>query len=145
MMMEKMLEKTKKIISLIGFDSVTIEPDEEQNKINVLIRDDSISSEKNQELVKALTHLGRLMTGTEDTQLFFDVNNYKRDREAIILKLARTAAKKAAVTKERVPLPPMNSYERMIIHNELSLRPDVETGSEGEAKERHVVVKPTEL
>lgn len=143
--MEKIVQKIEKTLSLVGFDSVKIDPDEEQDKINVSIRDDGISSDKSQELIKSLSHLGRLMSGSEDAQIFFDVNNYKKDREAILLRLARTGAKKAAVTKKDVSLPPMNSYERMIIHNELSLRPDVKTESEGEDKDRHVVIRPLDL
>ena len=36
---------------------------------------------------------------------------------------------------------PMNSYERRLIHMELSSRPDVKTDSVGEGKDRHIVVR----
>ena len=70
-----------------------------------------------------------------------DVNNYRRERERLIIELAKAAARRAIATKESVNLPAMNAYERRLIHAELSMRPDVATESVGEGKDRFVVVK----
>ena len=75
---------------------------------------------------------------------YIDINNYRKDREDLIIKLAKAAAKKSSVTKQEVSLPAMNAYERRIIHSELSLHPDLKTESSGEGKQRHVVIKPIE-
>ena len=92
----------------------------------------------------SLTHLARQIARKADgDQVLVDINDYRKDRESLIIKLARVAARKAVATKERVPLPSMNAYERRIVHTELSMRPDVETESDGEDRERHVVVRPT--
>ena len=74
--------------------------------------------------------------------VFVDINNYRRERENLILELARAAARKAVVTKGEIPLPVMNSYERRLIHLELSSHPDVKTESVGEGKERYIIIKP---
>ena len=74
--------------------------------------------------------------------VFIDVNNYRKEREKIIIELAKAAARKVAATQKEVSLPVMNAYERRLVHLELSSRPDVATESVGEAKERYVVVKP---
>lgn len=143
--MEKTRETIQRTLDLIGFESIRIETIETENKLSVVIRDSSVSQARMPSLVEALTHLFRQMVKEENVLVVVDVNNYRRDREALITKLARAAAKKAAVTGEAVPLPFMNAYERRIVYTELAVRPDVETESEGEAKERRVVVRPTNL
>ena len=50
--------------------------------------------------------------------------------------------KEVAQTKVEAHLYPMNSFERRIIHSKLSDWRDVYTESEGEDKERHIVIKP---
>ena len=57
------------------------------------------------------------------------------------MELARAGAKKAAITKNDVVLPPMNAYERRLIHTELSIRPDIKTESVGQDLSRQVVIK----
>jgi len=71
-----------------------------------------------------------------------DVNNYRRQREDLIVELAKAAARKVAATQTEISLPPMNAYERRLIHAELAERPDLKTESKGEGKERAVVIKP---
>jgi spoIIIJ-associated protein len=44
--------------------------------------------------------------------------------------------------KEAVELPPMNAYERRLVHMKVATKSDLETDSIGEGDERRVVVKP---
>jgi spoIIIJ-associated protein len=74
--------------------------------------------------------------------VFLDVNNYREERKTLIAELARAAAKKAVATKNDIPLPTMNSYERRLVHTELAIHPEVKTESMGEGKERYVVIRP---
>lgn len=73
-----------------------------------------------------------------------DVEGYKSRQRQKLESLARSSAKKAAATHRSVKLRPMTPYERRIIH--VALRDDtrVETASEGEGSERHVVVVPVQ-
>jgi len=57
-------------------------------------------------------------------------------------KIAKDAARKVIVTKKPITLPPMNAYERRIIHMELAINPNVTTESVGEEPNRCLVVKP---
>ena len=140
--MEKAKNKIQKIFDLVGFDDVRVEISDEQERIIVSIKDKSISSGRAPDLVDSLTHLARQVARKEDgDHVLVDVNDYRREREALLAKLARAAAKKAAVTGKDVSLPAMNAYERMVVHTELSMRPDVETESFGEGSDRHVVVR----
>lgn len=73
-----------------------------------------------------------------------DVEGYKSRQRQKLESLARSSAKKVAATHRSVKLRPMTPYERRIIH--VALRDDtrVETASEGEGSERHVVVVPVQ-
>ncbi len=73
-----------------------------------------------------------------------DVEGYKNRQRQKLEALARSSAKKAAMTHRSVKLRPMTPYERRIIH--IALRDDkrVNTASEGEGAERHVVVVPVQ-
>jgi spoIIIJ-associated protein len=74
-----------------------------------------------------------------------DVNNYRRERVSYLKEVAHSAAQQVSQTKKPFALPPMNAFERKVVHTELASRPDVITESEGEEKQRHIVVKSYEL
>ena len=71
-----------------------------------------------------------------------DVEGYKSRQRQKIESIAKSAANRAVSQDRDVPMRPMTPYERRIVH--ITLREDVrvETESEGEGSERHVVVKP---
>lgn len=71
-----------------------------------------------------------------------DCGGYKEQRLHQLEVLATKTAKEVAQTKVEAHLYPMNSFERRIIHSKLSDWRDVYTESEGEDKERHIVIKP---
>ena len=95
-------------------------------------------------MVINLDYLVKLMANKigEASPFFVDINNYRRERENLILELARAAARKVIATKQEISLPAMNAYERRLVHLELVSRPDVKTESVGEGKSRYVVIKP---
>ncbi len=134
----------KKLIELMGFDDYTIEIDEEHRHGKIFIHNNPNLVKENLPLIlDSINHLTQLITRKENQpSAFFDINNYRRERETIITELARAAARKAAATKEEISLPAMNSYERRIIHVELASRPDVSTESIGIGRMRYVVIRP---
>ena len=142
--MEKTKETIQKTLDFINFDSVRIEVEEEDKRISIFIRDKIVSPARLPELVASLTHLLRQTTREEGVRISVDINDYRKEREGLITKLARAAAKKAAVTGSAVALPAMNAYERRLVHTELAMNPNVKTESEGENRDRHVVVNPDE-
>ena len=56
------------------------------------------------------------------------------------MRLANRMANRAQKTGRKVSMEPMNPYERRILHSALQNNPDVETHSEGEEPNRHVVI-----
>ena len=141
--MNELHAKIQTIVSFMGFNELRVEADEESRKIMIFINDRTVDKESLPSLVLNLERIARLIAKKLDhPPVIVDVNHYKKERENLIVKLARAAARKAAVTGEEVSLPAMNAYERRIVHTELSVRPDVQTESTGEDRGRHVIVRP---
>lgn len=71
--------------------------------------------------------------------IVIDIEGYKGRRKQKLQSLALSAASRAK-TQGRVALPPMNAYERRIVHLALVDDEGVTTHSEGSEPERRVVV-----
>lgn len=69
-----------------------------------------------------------------------DIEGYKSRRREKLQSLARRAAGRVRKGEGRVALPPMNAYERRIVHLTLVSASDVTTHSEGEEPNRRVIV-----
>lgn len=78
----------------------------------------------------------------EWVNLLVDVNDYWQKRKQDLEMMAEKAAERVATTGEPAILSYLNSAERRIIHLTLSSHPQVLTESEGEGRERRVVIKP---
>ena len=145
--MEETLSKIKKAIELMGFDEekVKVTADEEHRKVMLLIDDEAVRGEVAPTILMAFNHLfNQILRKDGKLSHVFDLNYYRKERERLIAELARAAAKKATVTKEEVELPPMNSYERRLVHVEVSAHTELKTESRGEGRERRVVIKRLE-
>jgi predicted RNA-binding protein Jag len=141
---QNLSEKIEKIISLTGLKNASVNLDEPTRRINIIVDEDEWFSKHIPDLVKELKLLISLIARKEsiETNFFIDINNYRKERERLIIELAKAAAQKSITLKTEVRLPAMNAYERRLVHMELSMRPDIKTESIGEGKERGVVIKP---
>ncbi len=142
--MDQLHHNIQKLIELMGFSDFSISYDPEGGRFSVFINDEKFLKNSLADFMADLEHLIKLMAKktAEGKPVFVDVNNYRKERENLILELARAAARKAAASKQEVDLPAMNAYERRLVHLELASRPDIKTESVGERKERRVVVRP---
>jgi predicted RNA-binding protein Jag len=142
--MENWNDLLKNILSGAGLTDYSIDVDSEHHHATVFIHDSPAFIKENlPALVECLNHIVQLIARKHDTQpIFVDINNYRKERERLIVELARATARKAVATKAEVPLPVMNSYERRLAHMELAAHPDVRTESFGKGHGRYVVVKP---
>jgi predicted RNA-binding protein Jag len=132
----------KKLIELMGFEDFSVNFEPETRRICVFINEGEALNRFLPQFVNGLDCVVRVMTQKDGAGVFIDVNNYRRERESLIVELARAAARKSAAEKREISLPPMNAYERRLIHLELSQRPDLKTESNGEGKSRYVIIKP---
>lgn len=139
------VEKIKNIVDLLGLSGVEMTVDEEHRRISLVI-DDPVVHEQMTSFLPALDHLCGLVFRKHDHAPFvLDINYYRKERERLIAELARAAARKATVSKQDVELPPMNAYERRLVHMEIVTHPELRTESTGVGKERRVVIKHLEI
>ena len=98
----------------------------------------------NGEVLDALQELARLAVMSETgsrSRLMLDVAGYRERRRKELISLANDAVQEARETNERVPLAPMNPFERKIVHDAVVVA-GLTSASEGEEPKRHVVIHP---
>jgi len=71
-----------------------------------------------------------------------DVGGYKRRRDERLRNNARKAASRVRKTGQAVELEPMSAAERRVIHMTVADDPTVTSESDGEGRNRRVVIKP---
>ncbi len=127
----------------MGFSDYSVDAEPEGRRIKIFINEGEWIKAWVPRLVGDFENLLRLVSRKESAEfVFVDINNYRKERERLIIEIAKAAARKALLSKAEVSLPAMNAYERRLVHTELSTRPDVKTESVGVGASRYVVVKP---
>ncbi len=92
--------------------------------------------------VAALQELTRLAVQAKTgrfSRLILDVQNSRERREAELRELVENAVARIDAGTDRVPLAPMTSYERKVIHD-LSAERGLDSESEGQGRDRHIVL-----
>jgi spoIIIJ-associated protein len=82
------------------------------------------------------------LTGDERSIIVVDVENYLERQKDKLKELAVNLAEKAKETGVDIPMRPMSSKDRRIVHLTLKEHEHVTTESQGEGLRRHVVVVP---
>ncbi len=135
----------KELTHLMGVDvEVAIGTDAENNVFAQMTGDTlGILIGRRGETLDAIQYLTSLKVnrGQEGyTRVTLDTENYRAKREDTLIRLANRMANRAVKTGRKVSLEPMNPYERRIIHSALQANEAVDTHSEGEEPNRHVVI-----
>ena len=78
----------------------------------------------------------------EEVEVVIDAQGYRERRERMLHDVAVNAAVEVRATGNPVPLEPMTSVERKIVHLRLKEFEGVGTESDGAEPNRHVVVIP---
>lgn len=135
----------EQLIRLMGFNDFSISFIEDSKRYLIFINDAPFVERYAPQMITDLEFIVKMILNKKNLGIaYIDINNYRKEREELIIKLAKASAKKASVTKQEVSLPAMNAYERRIVHSELAMHPDLKTESSGEGKQRRVVIKPIE-
>lgn len=149
----KIIEGTlQELLEKIGF-SANIEvlesqdsTEEESYSCNITVADDSnLLIGQHGINLQALQHIARLLVRkktSDKIKFVLDVNSYREQKNQSIIELAKAAANEAVNEKRSVIMKPMSTYERRIVHMELSKNPAVLTESIGEGEGRKIVIKP---
>ena len=75
-------------------------------------------------------------------RLVVNIGDYRQKRAAGLEQMALDSAQRVKFSGQPMALFNLNPYERRVIHEFLSRDPAVTTESEGEARNRHLVIKP---
>jgi spoIIIJ-associated protein len=95
--------------------------------------------------IDAVQHLAyRIAAAADDgpQRVIVDAAGYRERREAALARQADEAAEDAVRSRRPVALDAMSATERKVVHEHLKDREDVETYSEGNEPDRHLVVAP---
>ncbi len=112
--------------------------------IQLEVPDPSILIGKQGATLDALQHVAvRALLGIDPDfpDIMLDVERYREKKLQRLEKEARRASERALRNGRKVPLSPMSPAERKFVHNCLKDIEGIETESEGEGRDRRVVIK----
>ena len=79
----------------------------------------------------------------DSARVNIDVGGYKKRRDDRLMGAAQKAAARVRETGEGYAMKPMNAAERRIVHMAIADDPSVVSESEGDGRDRRVVIKPS--
>lgn len=147
------IKKTiEELLEKMGFSGkVTITQDENDEGVFCNIDTDTDSNfliGQHGTNLQALQHLTRLIVRKhvpEKIRFTLDINNYRHQKNQSVIEQAKLAAKDALSQGRAISMQPMSTYERRIVHLELSKNSEVATESVGEGEDRRILVKPANM
>ena len=137
----------KKLLQLIGIEKFKLVLKEEEKICHLTIQteESDLLIGRAGENLSALQLMLRLLVYRESGEwqtILVNVNDWREKREEYLKKLASNLAQKVKFSGHEVQLSLLSPTERRIIHLYLANHPDVTTVSEGEGRERHLIIKP---
>jgi spoIIIJ-associated protein len=143
----KTIEKVvRKILELLEIEAkLTVVKEEDVFQIQLETADPGVLIGYHGETLRALQRMVAMIVYRQTAEwlkIVVNVGDYRQRRQESLEKMALSASQKVKLTQQSQALPPMPSAERRIIHLILAEEPGVETISEGEGRERHVVIRP---
>ncbi len=147
---KKLIKKTTEgLLQKMSFKKATIEIKEQKESpilvVSVQVEDAGQLIGQSGANLNDIQRILRLLVSKQNAEaplFLLDINGYREKREAFLKELGQEIADQVTKTKKSVMLQPMSSYERRIVHLELSERSDIVTESIGEGPERRVVIRP---
>ncbi len=98
----------------------------------------------NGEHLRSLNYIIRMMverlSDDKESRFMVDVNGYQHKQITDLEQKAKLLADRVRTFKSSADMAPMTAYERMIIHSMFSEDPNIQTGSDGFGRSRHVVL-----
>jgi spoIIIJ-associated protein len=143
---ERVRELLERIVAATGIDAeVEVEERDEEVLANVAGDDLGLLIGRHGQTIDAIQHLAYRAAyrgADERKRVTVDASGYRERRAELLQHDADEAVEEALRLDEPVALDAMNAVERRVVHEYLRDRDDVETYSEGEEPDRHLVVAP---
>lgn len=144
-----LLETIQELLRLLGQKDAKAEVSEDKENEGFLIKIESSDpgpligrQGRNLDSLQYLLNLIFWRKAEGKGRIIIDINNYRDEQKERLGRMAHDGVLKVKATNEPVSLPPMSSFERRIIHLALADNPEVETISQDEGPQRHVVIQP---
>lgn len=144
---QRVLELVERVVEGIGIDA-EVDVAEDGETITATVDGDGVGLliGHHGQTIDAIQHLAlRVALGDGSGpryRVVVDADGYRERRREALLGQADDAASEAVRFGRPVALDAMNAGERRIVHEHLRDRDDVETHSEGDEPERHLVITP---
>lgn len=146
---EQALEHLRQILSVSGMDCQPKLAGIEADVVHLEIEgpDAGLLIGRRGQTLDALQYLLLVMVShnrslSQRFRVILDADGYRKRREEALQTLAQSLAARVKQTGQEAVLEPLNPLERRIVHTALMDDPAVETYSEGEEPNRHIVITP---
>lgn len=143
------LKTAKELLSLLEIKAEDVSAEEKDGVVELHITvaegDSGILIGYHGETLGALQYLiGQIANKGKEawTRIQLNINQYRDQREVQLKQMAQNAADRALSTGDEIEMPYLTPAERRIIHLELSTRTDVSSFSEGEGRNRRLIITP---
>ena len=143
------VEYLKEIVALMGVEDVTFSAIQKGEATIIRLDGDKMGAliGRRGETMESLSYLASLVANRMEgdyIKLGLDVAGYRGKRENDLTALAQKIGQKVRRSGRCFSMEPMNPYERRIIHSAISQMEGLRSESNGEGKDRHVVIYSTE-
>jgi spoIIIJ-associated protein len=141
---ELVVKVLKALVDAAGIEiGVDVEEDPETLKVNLSGPDHTFFLENDAEVLEALQYLlRRALPGESFPRLVLECEGRRDAREEGLRRTARELAAQVLADGATRSTPPLNSYERRIIHMTVAETRGLRTESVGEGADRRVTIKP---
>lgn len=145
---------TKFLEDILAFFGMNVTVKVEENEEDKVLLLDIPSTHLNGYLIgqngdnlRALQHIVNMAlrrNGHEDMMVTVDVAGYKQQRNERLSSSVKKTAEEVKETGESQAMKPMSAYDRRVVHKALGEVEGVETESQGEGRDRHIIIKKSQ-
>ena len=144
---EEAKEVMQEILNKIGLMAVAEAALGEQGEVQVDVKGDDLGQIIGKDgatlmAIQVLISTALSNRHSRRVRVYVDAGGYKERQAKAIERVARSAAEDVEQSGAEKILPPMSAAERRIVHMALKDNSKVTTHSEGEGKERHLIISP---
>jgi len=145
-MQETVIAIIKEVLGAMGvsFTEITSETIADQLVFQIVSDETSRLVGMHGDTIHALDYIVKKIVeqrGVERTLFIVDAGEYQVSRIKELQVKAKIMAERARSFAYDVELAPMSAYERLIVHATLSDEPNVKTESQGEGRDRRIVIR----
>lgn len=138
-------ELLERVVVGIGLEGSRVEVLEDDEALTGVVHGEELGLfiGRHGQTIDAVQHLAQRAVGGQATRrIVIDAEGYRARRAAALHAQADDAAAEALRNERSVALDAMVPSERKLVHEHLRERGDVETWSEGDEPDRHLVIAP---